>query len=156
MPKGIPASVTNTYDTLPRTVRGPTSFGGSGGRYPLATRPYEVMFIVDSTLDDQVVQNVVNRSIDQIKGVGATVGRVEKWGRRKLAYPIRKKVDGYYTLVEMTAEPQTIAELERKLILADEILRHKIMQVPAAAAGRSMAAPPPLDEIASGGGRDRD
>ena len=114
------------------------------------------MFIVDSTLDDQVVQNVVNRSLDQIKGIGATVGRVEKWGRRKLAYPILKKADGYYTLVEMTAEPQTIAELDRKFILADEILRHKIMQVPAVAAGRSMAAPPPLDEIASGGGRDRD
>jgi small subunit ribosomal protein S6 len=122
----------------------------------LATRPYEVMFIVDTTLDDQVVQTVVNRSLDQIKAIGGTVGRVEKWGRRKLAYPIRKKPDGYYTIVEMTAEPAKIAELERQLFLADEILRHKIMQVPAAAAGRSMAAPPALEDIASGGGRDRD
>jgi small subunit ribosomal protein S6 len=114
------------------------------------------MFIVDTTLDDQVVQTVVNRTLDQMKAIGATVGRVEKWGRRKLAYPIQKKPDGYYTLVEMTAESSNIAELERQMFLADEILRHKIMQVSPAALGRSMAAPPPLDEIASGGGRDRD
>lgn len=122
----------------------------------MATRPYEVMFIVDSTLDDQVVQNVVNRSIEQMKGIGAEVGKVEKWGRRKLAYPIRKKADGYYTLVQMTAEAANIAELDRKFFLADELLRHKIMQLPAVAFDRSLAQPPALEDIPSGGGRDRD
>jgi small subunit ribosomal protein S6 len=122
----------------------------------VATRPYEVMFIVDTTLDDQVVQNVVNRSIEQMKGIGAEVSKIEKWGRRKLAYPIRKKADGYYTLVQMTAEPANIAELDRKFFLADELLRHKIMQLPVAGFDRTLAQPPPLEEIPSGGGRDRD
>lgn len=122
----------------------------------MATRPYEVMLIVDVSLDDQVIQTVVNRSIEQIKTLGGTIGRVEKWGRRKLAYEIRKKTDGYYALIEVAGDPARMAELDRALFLADEILRHKIIKVPAVAAGRPLTAPPPLDEIASGGGRDRD
>ena len=119
-------------------------------------RPYEVMFIVDVQLDDQVIQTVINRSIDQIKALGGTIGRVEKWGRRKLAYEIEKKPDGYYVLVEVTGDPTKMAALDRALFLADEILRHKIIKVPAVAAGRSLAQPPALEDIASGGGRDRD
>ena len=56
----------------------------------------------------------------------------------------------------MTAEPQNIAELERQFKLADELLRHKIMQVPAIAFEKSLAQPPALEDIPSGGGRDRD
>lgn len=119
-------------------------------------RPYEVMLIIDTSLDDQVIQGVINRTTDLIKGQGGTVGRVEKWGRRKLAYEIRKKTDGYYCLIEATGEPAKQADLDRALFLADEVLRHKIIKVPAAAAGRSLAAPPALEDIASGGGRDRD
>ena len=122
----------------------------------MALRPYEVMFIVDVTLDDQVIQTVINRSIDQIKTLGGTIGRVEKWGRRKLAYEIRKKPDGYYVLVEVSGDPTKMAALDRALFLADEILRHKIIKVPAVAAGRSLAQPPAREDIASGGGRDRD
>ena len=122
----------------------------------MAMRPYEVMFIVDVQLDDQVIQTVINRSIEQLKRLGGPIGRVEKWGRRKLAYEIRKKPDGYYVLVEVTGDPTKIAALDRSLFLADEILRHKIIKVPAVAAGRSLAQPPALDDIASGGGRDRD
>ena len=122
----------------------------------MATRPYEVMFIVDSTLDDQVVQNVVNRSVEQIKTIGGNVTKTEKWGRRKLAYPINKKNDGYYTLVQMTAEPAQIAELNRLYFFADELLRHKILQLPAEAFSLALTQPPALEEIPSGGGRDRD
>jgi small subunit ribosomal protein S6 len=123
----------------------------------LAPRPYEVMVIVDSTLDDEVVQSVLKRTSTMITTkFNGTLGRTEKWGRRKLAYEIEKKTDGYYTLIEFTAEPTEIKELDRQLFLADEILRHKIILVPAAGAGRSLDQPPPLDEIASGGGRDRD
>jgi small subunit ribosomal protein S6 len=142
-------------ETLHRTVRCPTFVGPEGGTSP-AMRPYEVMLIVNTSLDDQVVQDVINRSIGQLKAAGATVGRVEKWGRRKLAYEIGKRSDGYYALIEMTAEPTVIAGLDRNFFLADEIIRHKIIRLSDAAVGRSMAQPPPLDEIASGGGRDRD
>jgi small subunit ribosomal protein S6 len=122
----------------------------------VAQRPYEVMIIVDTTLDDQVVQNVVNRSIEQIKTVGGTITKTEKWGRRKLAYPINKKNDGYYTLVQMTAEPTAIAELNRLYFLADELLRHKVLQLPVEAFQLPLTQPPALEDVPSGGGRDRD
>ncbi len=123
-------------------------------------RAYEVMLIIDTGLDDQVVQNVIKRTTEQIVKLDGTVGRTEKWGRRKLAYEIKtdtkKHNDGYYTLIEFQAEPAQIAELDRNLFLADEIVRHKVLLVPVQATGRSLAAPPALDDIPSGGGRDRD
>jgi small subunit ribosomal protein S6 len=122
----------------------------------MATRPYEVMLIIDTGLDDQVIQGVVKRTSEQITNLGGTLGRTEKWGRRKLAYEINKKADGYYALIEFSAEPAQIAELDRTLFLADEVLRHKVLKVSPRGIGRSLTAPPPLDEIASGGGRDRD
>lgn len=122
----------------------------------MAKRPYEVMLIVDTSLDDQVIQNVIKRTSEQITTLGGSLGRTEKWGRRKLAYEINKKTDGYYTLIEFEAEPAQIAEFDRMLRLADEVIRHKVIQVPPAGLNRSLAAPPALEDIASGGGRDRD
>ena len=123
-------------------------------------RAYEVMLIIDTGVDDEVVQKVIKRTAEQIVTLGGTLGRTEKWGRRKLAYEIKtdkkKHNDGYYTLIEFTAEPVQIKELERTLRLTDELVRHKVLLVPTAGAGRSLAAPPALEDIPSGGGRDRD
>ena len=123
-------------------------------------RAYEVMLIIDTGVDDEVVQKVIKRTADQIVSLGGTLGRTEKWGRRKLAYEIKtdkkKHNDGYYTLIEFTAEPVQIKELDRTLRLTDELVRHKVLLVPKAGTGRSLAAPPALDDIPSGGGRDRD
>ena len=125
-------------------------------------RPYEIMLIIDSTLDDAVIASTVDRSAELLKNQGGSPGRVERWGRRKLAYEINKKTDGYYVLMEATGVPANMAELDHQYFLTDEILRHKIIAVPAQAAGRSMAAPPTYDEIPNTptrepreGGRDR-
>ena len=117
-------------------------------------RPYEVVVIINSSLEDQQIQGIVTKTTDAVKAGGGTVGRIERWGRRKLAYEITKKTDGYYVIIEINADPASISELDRGLQLTDDVLRHKIIQVPAAAAGRSLTAPAPLDEIPSGG-RDR-
>jgi small subunit ribosomal protein S6 len=114
------------------------------------------MIIVDVALDDQAIQNVIKRTGELVVKIEGTVGRIEKWGRRKLAYEINKKPDGYYALIEFTADAAQIKELDRQLRLTDEIIRHKVIMVPPAGQNRTMAAPPPLAEIASGGGRDRD
>jgi small subunit ribosomal protein S6 len=123
-------------------------------------RAYEVMLIIDTGLDDQVVQTTIKSTTDHIVKIGGTLGRTEKWGRRKLAYEIKtdkkKHNDGYYTLIEFSAEPAQITELDRNLRLDDGIVRHKVLLVPAKATGRSLAQPPALDDIPSGGGRDRD
>jgi small subunit ribosomal protein S6 len=114
-----------------------------------ATRAYEVVLILDSSLEDQAIEGVVKRTVSSITTQGGSVARIERWGRRKLAFPMNKKSEGYYAILDSSIVPSTVKEIERQLQLADEVLRHKIIQVPADAAGRTLAAPPTLDEIAA-------
>ncbi len=93
-------------------------------------RPYEVMIIFDPTLEDDAIRAELDRSTDLIRSRGGNPGRVERWGRRRLAYEIRKQRDGYYVLLEADAEPAVMAELDRTLTLADPVLRHKVVRVP--------------------------
>ncbi|MCI2061565.1 MAG: 30S ribosomal protein S6 [Eubacteriaceae bacterium] len=87
---------------------------------------YEVMFIVNSTLDDAAR----NEAIDTVKGIisdNGTLGDVDEWGMRKLAYPIEKKNEGYYVVIEFQAEPTVPKELDRRLKIMDAIIRHIIV-----------------------------
>ncbi len=93
-------------------------------------RPYEVMIIFDPALDDDAIRAELDRSTELIRSRGGNPGRVERWGRRRLAYEIRKQSDGYYVLLEANAEPAVMAELDRTLALADPVLRHKVIRVP--------------------------
>ena len=93
-------------------------------------RPYEVMIIFDPTLEDDAIRAELARSTELIRSRGGNPGRVERWGRRRLAYEIRKQRDGYYVLLEADAEPAVMAELDRTLTLADPVLRHKVVRVP--------------------------
>lgn len=103
-------------------------------------RPYEVVLILDSAAAEEDVDNVVTR----IKGVlpegKGKVGQIEKWGRRRFAYEMKHRWDGFYALVELTAEPEVVAELDRMLLLSDDIVRHKVVRVPDAVAGRPRPA----------------
>lgn len=93
-------------------------------------RPYEVMIIFDPTLEDDVIRGELDRFTELIRSRGGNPGRVERWGRRRLAYEIRKLSDGYYVLLEANAESAVMAELDRTLTLADPVLRHKVIRVP--------------------------
>lgn len=87
---------------------------------------YEVMFIIDPSLEDEKKDAAVER----VKSVIASEGEVEKvdvWGLRKLAYPIRKKNEGYYAVIEFKAEPTLPAELDRRLKISDDFMRHIIV-----------------------------
>lgn len=108
-------------------------------------RPYEVMIILDPTLDDDVIQAEVDRATELIKANGGMPGRVDRWGKRKLAYEIRRQMDGYYVLLEASAEPAAMAELDRSLHLSDPVMRHKVMRVPPEALKRNTprSAPAP-------------
>ncbi len=114
-----------------------------------ATRAYEVVVIIDSSLDDQVIEGVVKRTVASITAQGGSVGKIERWGRRKLAFPVNKKTEGYYAILESSIVPSTVKEVERLIILSDEIIRHKILVIPAKSEGRTLNAPPSLDEIAA-------
>jgi small subunit ribosomal protein S6 len=114
-----------------------------------ALRPYEIVVIVDSGLDDQVINTTVERSAAAVKSTGGSVARIERWGRRKLAFEINKKKDGYYAVLDTMAAPDQVAEIERQLHLIDGLIRHKVVKVPPQAKNRNLAAPPTLDEISA-------
>ena len=89
-------------------------------------KKYEVMFILDNALEDEKKTEL----IDMAKEVIAADGEVTKedvWGARKLAYPIEKKFDGYYVVLEFNAGPELPKELERKLRITDGVMRQMII-----------------------------
>ena len=106
-------------------------------------RPYEVMVILEPALEESAVQQVINRSTELLTKSSGTVNRVEKWGKRRLAYELNHRTEGYYVLFDVTSEPAPMDELDRSLRLADDVLRHKIVRIPEQAAGRKLPAATP-------------
>lgn len=93
-------------------------------------RPYEVMIIFDPTLEEEAVRAEVDRSAELIRSQGGKPGRVERWGKRRLAYEIRHHREGSYVVMEAEAESATMADLDRALLLADGVMRHKVIHLP--------------------------
>jgi small subunit ribosomal protein S6 len=100
-------------------------------------RPYEVMIIFDAGLEEETIRAVLDRATETLTARGGTVGRIDRWGRRRFAYELKHRLEGYYVLVEATADPAAMAEMDRVLSLADEVLRHKVIRIPDRLAGRA-------------------
>jgi small subunit ribosomal protein S6 len=100
-------------------------------------RPYEVMIIFDVDLEEADIRERVDRLTDLVKSHSGTAGRVDFWGRRTFAYEMKHRTEGFYVLVELTAEPPTVAEVDRLLTLEDAVLRHKVIRLPEHVAGRT-------------------
>jgi small subunit ribosomal protein S6 len=93
-------------------------------------RPYEVTFIVRL---DNADENQVNNTIDQVRGwieadQQGQVTRIDRWGRKKLAYEIDKQREGYYVLMESQIESQALLEIERNINLSPFILRYLVVR----------------------------
>lgn len=89
---------------------------------------YELMFIIDPALEDTKKDEVV----ETVKGIVAEAGEVtntDVWGLRKLAYPIQKKTEGYYVVMQFNAQPELPKELDRRLRISDNCIRHIILTV---------------------------
>jgi small subunit ribosomal protein S6 len=91
-------------------------------------RRYEMMIILDSSLEERTVQPSLDQFLKVITTAGGTVDKVDVWGRRRLAYEIDKKSEGIYTVVDMTAEPDAVKELDRQLNLNEAVLRTKVLR----------------------------
>jgi len=85
------------------------------------------MLILPPEADESVVSGALDRITRIVAEAGGGVGNVDRWGRRRLAFEIDRQNEGYYVVVQFTAEPGTIEELERTLHLADDVLRFKIV-----------------------------
>lgn len=87
---------------------------------------YEVMFIIDPALEEAKKE----ATVEKVQGIIAADGEVQKvdtWGMRKLAYPIQKKNEGYYVVIEFKANPTLPKELDRRMRISDNIMRHLII-----------------------------
>ncbi len=91
-------------------------------------RQYELMVILDPETEERTVGTTMERFLTVVKNDGGTVDNVDIWGRRRLAYDIKKKSEGIYVVVTMTTEPATAQELDRQLNLSESIMRTKLLR----------------------------
>jgi small subunit ribosomal protein S6 len=86
------------------------------------------MIILDPSLEERTVQPSLEQFLKVVTNAGGVVDKVDVWGRRRLSYEIAKKSEGIYTVINLTAEPGTVKELDRQLNLNEAILRTKILR----------------------------
>jgi small subunit ribosomal protein S6 len=91
-------------------------------------RRYELMIILDANIEERTVQPSIDQFLGVVKTDGGSVEKVDVWGRRRLAYEIKKKSEGIYAVVDLTAQPATVKELDRQLNLNESILRTKVIR----------------------------
>jgi small subunit ribosomal protein S6 len=105
-------------------------------------RPYEVMIIFGADLEEETIRSAVARYSELIVGKGAEPGPIDFWGKRRFAYELKHRWEGYYVVLQTRAEPAAMEELHRVLSLADEVLRHKILRIPEQIYGKLAGATP--------------
>ena len=91
-------------------------------------RRYEVMVIMDPDLEEKTIAPSLDTFLNVVKGDGGSVQKVDIWGRRRLAYEINKKTEGIYAVINLTATPAAVAELDRQLGLNEAVMRTKVMR----------------------------
>ena len=102
-------------------------------------RPYEAVYVFDSTLEDSAVTEKLDR-FHQLLGTSGEM-KVDHWGRRQLAYPIGPRENGYYVVARFDADPVVLPEFERALKLDDSVLRYLVT-----IHDREVGAPPMSEE----------
>ena len=91
-------------------------------------RHYELMVILDASLEERTVAPSLDQYLTVIRNAGGSVEKLDVWGRRRLAFEINKKAEGIYAVVDLQATPEAVAELDRQLRLNESILRTKVIR----------------------------
>ena len=105
--------------------------------------PYEVLVVFDPRPTDEDVAALLTKLQDNLKALGAEVAKAESWGKRRLAYDIRKQREGTYAVIECASAPAAIKEFERQLGLNEQILRFLTTRIPAKKRVRTAPKAPP-------------
>lgn len=95
---------------------------------PETTRDYELMVVFAPQLDDQGVANAIERYTNWITAAGGAAAAPNIWGRRTLAYPIKKQTEGVYVQFDFQLPPAKSRELERNLRIDEQVLRHLLVR----------------------------
>jgi len=91
-------------------------------------RHYELMVILDSSLEERTVAPSLDTYLNVIRTSGGSVEKLDVWGRRRLAFEINKKTEGIYAVIDLQAQPEAVAELDRQLRLNESVLRTKVIR----------------------------
>lgn len=91
-------------------------------------RNYETIFVMNPSLDDEAVKAMIEKFTGIIENGGGTIENVDFWGKRRLAYEIKKVSEGFYTLVNFSAGTELPKELDRVFKITDGIIRHIIVK----------------------------
>lgn len=92
-------------------------------------RKYEVMVLIDSDVDERQVPALVDKHLEVITKGGGTVDNTDIWGRRRLAYEINKKPEAIYVVLQVTAEPAIVSEMDRLMSIDERIVRTKVLRI---------------------------
>ncbi len=90
---------------------------------------YEVVFIISPEVTDEDVPNTIDKISELVSKSGGSVTEVSQWGRRKLAYPIKRFTEGNYVLAQLELKPSLTMELEANLRLSNDVLRHLLIKL---------------------------
>jgi small subunit ribosomal protein S6 len=91
-------------------------------------RRYELMVILDPDLEERTVAPSLDQYLNLVRQGGGSVEKLDVWGRRRLAYEVDKRTEGIYAVIDLTAEPDTVKELDRQLGLNESVLRTKVVR----------------------------
>ena len=91
-------------------------------------RDYEAMYILKSELDEEAISAAITRFEDVVKNGNGEIVKTDRWGKRRLAFEVDGKNDGFYVLMSFKSEKEATQELERLLRLNDDIIRHLVIK----------------------------
>lgn len=95
----------------------------------MSLNKYELMYILDPALEGDERKELIGRFTKLLEDNGSTIDKVDEWGKRRLAYPIDFKNEGYYVLVNFQAGPDVPREIERNLRISDQVLRSLVVKI---------------------------
>ena len=96
---------------------------------PATPRVYESVALINATLEDPQIDSIIDKIQDFIVKQGGTIRTLDKWGRKRLAYPINKKNNGFFVVIEFESQGDVIAKLNRYYALDEQVLRHLTIQL---------------------------
>ncbi|MGM1064602.1 30S ribosomal protein S6 [Saccharothrix sp. Mg75] len=91
-------------------------------------RHYEVMVILDPSLDERTIAPSLDTFLNVIRTTGGNVEKVDVWGKRRLSFEINKNAEGIYAILDLTSTPDAVKELDRQLGLQETVLRTKVLR----------------------------
>ena len=110
-------------------------------------RPYEAMVIFDADLDEETIRADVARFLEVVTSLGGEPGAVDHWGRRRMAYEMKRRTEAHYVVLQFRGEPKALDEFNRAVSLSDDVIRHRTIQIPDGQWGKTRPeAPAPVAE----------